>query len=159
MNGTSLITAMSTMVVVTVFSYDNKCLKGEIYSEHYQKTAQVNDSLELLFAMERLMDSLSFPKVHMEPRTFNPKKEPRGGPKKEAAGMMKQTKDEKGEGQRKATFVIHVQFRRNASWQGEIRWVDEGKTQMFRSTLEMIKLIDDALESTDDADRIKWELE
>ncbi|WP_082020763.1 hypothetical protein [Candidatus Soleaferrea massiliensis] len=158
MNGTSLITARSNMVVVTVSSYENKRLRGEIYSEHYQKTAQVNDSLELLFAMEQLMDSLSFPKIHMEPRTFNPKKGPCSGPKKEAAIMM-QTKDEKGEGQRKATFVIHVQFRRNASWQGEIRWVDEGKTQIFRSTLEMIKLIDDALESTDDADRITWELE
>ena len=43
----------------------------------------------------------------------------------------------------KATFIIHVQFRRNATWQGTIQWVESQKQQSFRSTLEMLRLIDE----------------
>ena len=50
--------------------------------------------------------------------------------------------NERGE---KVTFIIQVQFRQNATWQGTIRWADKKKAQRFRSTLEMIKLMDDAL--------------
>ena len=44
-----------------------------------------------------------------------------------------------------AKFVIHVQFRQNATWQGTIEWLEENKTQRFRSTLEMLKLMEEAL--------------
>lgn len=54
-----------------------------------------------------------------------------------------------------ATFVIHVQFRQNATWQGTIQWVDEKKEQHFRSTLEMLRLLDDAL--ADGNTRVDWE--
>jgi hypothetical protein len=43
------------------------------------------------------------------------------------------------------TFVVQVQFQRNATWQGTIDWLDARKTQRFRSVLEMIKLMDEAL--------------
>ena len=45
----------------------------------------------------------------------------------------------------KATFIVQVQFQQNATWQGTITWTDEKKVQKFRSTLELIKLMDDAL--------------
>jgi hypothetical protein len=45
----------------------------------------------------------------------------------------------------KTSFVIQVQYQQNATWQGVINWVDAKKTQRFRSVLEMIKLMDDAL--------------
>lgn len=45
----------------------------------------------------------------------------------------------------KATFIINIQYRENATWQGKIVWADKNKTQYFRSALEMMKLIDSAL--------------
>ncbi|MDR1961438.1 MAG: hypothetical protein LBQ16_04070 [Gracilibacteraceae bacterium] len=51
------------------------------------------------------------------------------------------------------TFVIQVQFQKNATWQGTIDWIDAKKTQRFRSVLEMIKLMDDALS---DAEKPVW---
>lgn len=56
----------------------------------------------------------------------------------------------------KATFIVHVQFRQNANWQGNIQWVESKKSQKFRSTLEMIKLMDEALESLSHEDSAKW---
>ena len=44
------------------------------------------------------------------------------------------------------TFIIRVQHRQNASWQGSVQWVEGGKEQHFRSALELIKMMDEALE-------------
>lgn len=53
--------------------------------------------------------------------------------------------DDKKQKDKKATFIVQVQFRQNATWQGSIHWNEKNKTQYFRSTLEMIKLMDEAL--------------
>lgn len=44
------------------------------------------------------------------------------------------------------TFIVNVKCRQNNTWQGTINWVDKNETVPFRSMLEMIKLIDSALE-------------
>lgn len=46
-----------------------------------------------------------------------------------------------------ASFLIQVQFRQNATWQGSIQWLDQKKAQRFRSTLELIQLMDSALDA------------
>ena len=47
----------------------------------------------------------------------------------------------------KQTFVVEVIDQQNASWQGSVNWVNTGKKEHFRSALELIRLIDSALES------------
>jgi hypothetical protein len=44
------------------------------------------------------------------------------------------------------TFVVQILNRQNATWQGLITWTEGQQTQSFRSALELIKLIDSALE-------------
>ncbi len=48
------------------------------------------------------------------------------------------------------TFIIKVIDEQNATWQGSVTWVDEQREQYFRSTLELLKLIDGALEKRND---------
>ena len=48
-----------------------------------------------------------------------------------------------------ATFLIRVQYRQNSSWQGEVVWADQGRRQYFNSVLDLIRLIDGALEGTE----------
>lgn len=43
-------------------------------------------------------------------------------------------------------FVIHVSHCDNATWQGEVTWAEANKKKSFRSALELIRLIDGALE-------------
>ena len=45
----------------------------------------------------------------------------------------------------KSTFEIEVRFLQNATWQGNIHWIEKNQKQSFRSTLEMLKLMDEAL--------------
>ena len=48
-----------------------------------------------------------------------------------------------------STFIIHVKYRQNASWQGEVTWVDKQKKEYFRSALELVRLIDSAMSKPD----------
>ena len=44
------------------------------------------------------------------------------------------------------SFIINILQQQNARWQGTITWVDENKTQNFRSALELIRLIDSTMD-------------
>lgn len=53
------------------------------------------------------------------------------------------------------TFVLKVLGRQHGTWQGSILWVEEKREQHFRSALEMLKLIDEALAQSDAVDQEK----
>ena len=57
----------------------------------------------------------------------------------------------------KGTFEVSVKFMQNSTWQGQIHWVEKNRKQSFRSALEMLKLMDEALvEGLDEAKGINW---
>lgn len=43
------------------------------------------------------------------------------------------------------TFIIDIKGSHNNTWQGTILWVQRQKKESFRSTLELIKLLDSAV--------------
>jgi hypothetical protein len=45
----------------------------------------------------------------------------------------------------KSTFIVQIQFNQNESWQGTVAWTEQKKEKRFRSTLELIRLIDQAI--------------
>ena len=45
------------------------------------------------------------------------------------------------------TFVIQVLNNQHATWQGTVTWVDKDETKEFRSALELIRLLDSAIDS------------
>ena len=60
-------------------------------------------------------------------------------------------------GSTKGTFEISVKFMQNSTWQGQIHWVEKNQKQSFRSALEMLKLMDEALtDSAEGSQVINW---
>ena len=55
-----------------------------------------------------------------------------------------------GSDRTKSTFIVKIMNNQNSTWQGSITWVEEQKTQNFRSALEMIKMIDGVLDGIDE---------
>ncbi len=45
----------------------------------------------------------------------------------------------------KGTFIVKVNKTEDKSWKGKVTWADEEVTETFRSPLELIKHIDEAL--------------
>ena len=58
---------------------------------------------------------------------------------------MRDEQDSKNLVGHKASFIVRVTSRQNATWQGTVTWTDGQRTQPFRSALELIRLIDSAL--------------
>ncbi|WP_164997154.1 hypothetical protein [Clostridium minihomine] len=54
----------------------------------------------------------------------------------------------------KATFVIKVLYRSGSTWQGTLRWVDGNKEQNFRSELELLHLMNSALDLSEPEDNL-----
>ena len=75
---------------------------------------------------------------------------------------MNEIKDLNQSGQRepggaKCTFEISVRFTQNATWQGQIHWAEKGQKQNFRSVLEMLRLMDEALVEVSGIREVTWE--
>lgn len=123
-------------------------LKGGFGDEVYifKSLTEAVGILEMLFDMHR------FPQSTMEKRSFLGK----NAFSKNMEDIMQDKQNNTAENGKKATFIVNVQFRQNATWQGTIQWVEKQKTQRFRSELEMIKLMDEAIDR-DEADTVKWE--
>jgi len=57
----------------------------------------------------------------------------------------------------KCTFEVTVKFTQNATWQGQILWYKKNLKQSFRSVLEMLKLMDEALSDGGEAvSAVEW---
>ena len=52
---------------------------------------------------------------------------------------------------RKETFVVHIISQENATWQGQVTWLGRKETMNFRSFLELVKLMDNAMVQEDAA--------
>ncbi|WP_051192137.1 hypothetical protein [Butyrivibrio sp. VCB2001] len=44
------------------------------------------------------------------------------------------------------TFVVKIEHCCNETWQGEVVWAEENRKEKFRSTLELIRLMDEAMQ-------------
>lgn len=45
-----------------------------------------------------------------------------------------------------ADFLVKIMFRNNVNWQGEIHWLSTDKKRRFRSSLELLMLIQEAMD-------------
>ena len=110
--------------LVCIDSYVDGVLDGRLYHPQLHSGEQFHSAIHFLRKMERLLDATKFPQAFSTPRAGT-------GPR---TGKI-------------ATFTVRVIFRQNASWQGSVAWLEGGSEQRFRSVLELLLLLDSALES------------
>ncbi len=48
---------------------------------------------------------------------------------------------------KRGTFLVRILYRQNDSWQGEVLWAEQEEKRYFKSALELLKLMDDALDT------------
>lgn len=120
---------------------DAQTIQGRVYSKYYHKLFQFNNELELIRGLNEMFDSIGFPQITCQPRSFFDK--PIRQNIRKAEDTVDNTLDEVLENP-KTTFIVNVQYRQNASWQGSITWVEQDKKRNFRSALEMMELMEQA---------------
>ncbi len=48
---------------------------------------------------------------------------------------------------KKGTFVVKIEYCQHGTWQGKVIWAEENRTERFRSALELLRLMDEAVAS------------
>jgi len=135
-------------------------IKGLLHNQFLPFPFEFNSLLQMIGKMEEIFDSKSFPEAFMTPRVFGIRTH--NGKKQngdEITIMNDNTNYKKNlePGLSKCTFEVTVKFRQNATWQGQILWAEKNLKQNFRSALEMIKLMDEALtESSEQEEQLAW---
>lgn len=117
---------------------------GRIYYGTEKEPVRFPSAGHMILEIDRLCDRLGYPQPALVSRTFSDK-EPTEK-KKEAAAIVSRPEDFMGNKGEEATFVLHIKYRQNATWQGTVTWAEENKSCDFRSALELLKLIDSALD-------------
>ena len=54
-------------------------------------------------------------------------------------------RQKKPEGKNQGTFIVRLDDCQQGTWQGKVVWADEESSEHFRSALELLQLIDDAM--------------
>lgn len=132
--------------VLCLDDYENKCMRGRVYHPVCEKGIAFRSVMELLCELESMFDQIAYPKASMETRKFQ--KSP-----KISLSLMEQLGRENLNRERRGkcgTFLIRICFRQNASWQGTVQWLEKGKELKFRSTMELLMMIDSALMMKED---------
>ena len=157
-NGISRIYYSRNVVNLCIDAYDAERQCGRLWSQYAREPFRFSTLLEALERMEVLYDRLGCPFASTETRSFPGNGSGDSGRKREGRGEggADGQKTSGGETEpfcrvishrgRDATFIVRVQYRQDSSWQGEIVWVDSGKRKWFGSVLDLICLIDSALE-------------
>lgn len=139
MNNTNIIPFAPNLVCCCIDEYSRGRFQGRLYCSNVKEPYSLMDLNDMILRMDDYFDEINFPMKAMEQRCF-PGTLQKAGVKR----CLKKAYDPSILGHRgeKATFIIHVQYRQNCSWQGKIVWADQNKAQYFRSALEMVRLID-----------------
>jgi len=158
-----LVTAMSVRMYADIISYGKGNFRGELHSGYLETPYVFYDLMQMIQKMEEIFDTKGFPEAFLTTRSF---KENKREHKKNPADhhivrddKMNTITHHEPDGS-KCTFEITVRFRQNATWQGQILWYEKNLKQNFRSVLEMLKLMDEALmDNVGDTKSVEWESE
>lgn len=117
---------------------------GSIYHSGSSSPVKFDDVVRLTEIMDEFFDSLNIPQAANKPRSFTTSSAELKRHRDEVQVMS--VRDVTNQRGKKATFIVHVQYRQNATWQGSVFWAEKNATRNFRSALELLKLIDSAFE-------------
>lgn len=140
------------LFVVCVDATENGELSGRLFHCFSQDPFPFIGVTRLLIDMDSIFDYLQFPQASTQIRTFRQTKSQHIEtrlPEENCEGMdQERLISQRGI---KGTFLVRVQFRQNTTWQGTLVYGDLKITQQFRSALELLKLIDGALNESQQA--------
>lgn len=125
--------------IVCIDSYEDGIFQGRL-SYPSQCIWQPFSSLsQFLLLMESTLESRQNPQSYTQQRSFSGML-PANFAETASCSIRRGTL---------ATFELQILFRQHASWQGVVLWLERQKTQKFRSVLELILLMNSALQEPD----------
>lgn len=160
MNNGEINLSAPNLMCICVDGRNHSDISGRLYHRGRKQPVPFDNSGQALFEMEMWCDRVGYPQSGVVARKFKTKppklddaagrewdKRPvqSGGRETEEAMLVAGEEILNKEG-KEGTFVVHIKYRQNATWQGQVTWAEKKQTCSFRSALELLKLIDSALD-------------
>ena len=120
--------------LVYVDEYREDLFSGRYYRPFDGESGRFGGLTQLLMQMEKSLDPENGPQSFQTIRSFSP-------------SVLFPPEELELPLQRGAVanFSVRILFRRNASWQGSVTWLEGRQTESFRSVLELISLMSSAV--------------
>ncbi len=141
-------TAAPNLTCICIDACRKEDYSGRIYHKYSSEGIPFPSSGSMIMLLDSFFDQINYPQTSTRCRSFKKmKKEEDHEPKKDQMPLVQamtaqEVLDHRG---KIATFILHVQYRQNSTWQGNLIWADEEIKKDFFSVLEFLKLLDSAL--------------
>jgi len=136
--------SVPNFVNVCVDKCENGEMSGRLYHKYQKEPNTFGHFMDMVKELEKLYDAIDYPQATSYKRSFLKEAKTVAVKKEDLVAVWEsRTLGElKGE---LATFYVLVKGRANATWQGEVIWVEKGISKKFRSVMELMILMDNAL--------------
>ena len=136
------------MVMVCVDGVENGDIYGRYFHRYKKEETFFPDSATLVIEMERFYDAIGYPQAATKTRKFM-EREREKVPAKEHMTVIYDSQTLIQLRGNLATFLVGVTSRQNASWQGDVVWMEQKIRKHFCSDMELVVFVDDAVKKSE----------
>jgi len=134
------------LVCICIDKIDRDIATGRIFSYYNTEPVLFSSIDQIFLILEHFFDDIDFPQASTQMRGFTEKKAAIPDMIPTKSGKIVSWQELTDQHGSIATFFLHVKYRQNSSWQGNLKWVEKNKTRAFQSDLEFMDLINAAIE-------------
>ncbi len=134
----------SSDFIIHIYSCDQWVMKGSVSHVQSGRSMAFHSLMQMILAVQNKMNEIGYPQTSTSSRSWQSGAFSADASYSELEFESGQPEDMMPESIQ-ASFLIRIQFRQNASWQGTLIWMDNKESCAFRSLLELISLIADAV--------------
>lgn len=140
--------SLPNMVMVCVDGVENGDIYGRYFHRYKKEETFFPDSATLVIEMERFYDAIGYPQAATKTRKFM-EREREKVPAKEHMTVIYDSQTLMQFRGKLATFLVGVTSRQNASWQGDVVWMEQQIRKHFCSDMELVVFVDDAVKKSE----------
>lgn len=136
------------MVMVCVDGVENGDIYGRYFHRYKKEETFFLNSAMLFSEVEQFYDIIGYPQAAMRTRNFI-EREREKVPAKEHMTVIYDSQTLMQFRGKLATFLVGVTSRQNASWQGDVVWMEQKIRKHFCSDMELVVFVDEAVKKSE----------
>ena len=140
--------SLPNMVMVCVDGVENGDIYGRYFHRYKKEETFFLNSAMLFSEVEQFYDIIGYPQAAMRTRNFI-EREREKVPAKEHMTVIYDSQTLMQFRGKLATFLVGVTSRQNASWQGDVVWMEQQILKHFCSDIELVVFVDDAVKKSE----------
>ena len=135
------------MVMVCVDGVENGDIYGRYFHRYKKEETFFLNSAMLFSEVEQFYDIIGYPQAAMRTRNFI-EREREKVPAKEHMTVIYDSQTLMRFRGKLATFLVGVTSRQNASWQGDVVWMEQKIRKHFCSDMDLMVFVDEAVKKS-----------